>query len=84
MYFIGIFKFIKVQYKKIEDARHLLNGCIKLKDIDFSNFDTSNIQYVEGIFDHLPEGGIFKYNSEIFNLTNLLPKNWSLIDTNTN
>jgi surface protein len=30
--------------KIIEDARHLLNECINIKDIDFSNIDSSNIK----------------------------------------
>ena len=38
----------------------------------------------EGIFDNLPEKGDLKYNSKIFNLTNLFPKNLSsLNDINT-
>ena len=57
----------------------MLTDCLSLTNIDFSNFDTQNLEEYEGIFNGLPSEGTIKYNSTKFKkeILNLLPATWN-------
>ena len=68
---------------KVQDMSYLLYNCKNLTYIDFSSFNTTVVNNSENMFEGLPDNGTFIYDSNLLdnNILNLIPGNWTKINT---